>query len=536
METDQTKFKLNIPLLNSQNKMVNMRVGEILFLLGANGTGKSGLLYHINKMRPDATYWIKATRQTFFSDNYTMFRPSEIQNVERRIERTDTKPDSRFKDDHAAAKPNIIITRLMHAMQKQNSQIAQIVRKEKEKLDGYLEQNTSPLDTVNRVMSILNLPIITKEVNYDENILVQNNNGDEFALEQLSDGERTVLLITAEVITTPPDTMILIDEPERHLHRSIISPLIKQLLLIKKTCCFIIATHEVTLPLDHPESQTLFVRSCQFDNGIPAMWDIDHLAANDEINEKVKADILGSRRKLLFVEGTTTSLDKLLYSVIFPDVTIIPKQGFSDVIQAVKHIRSSEKLHWLKAYGIIDKDYHTPEQIASLQACGVYSLPVHSIESIYYSRKMLEMVCDHVPHLKQTRPIDIAIDKALDGFSQSAGILGKHIVTQKIRREILQKIPDPINENPINISLQPKQMILEESQLLQKLITELDYDSIIAKYSVKRTNIPSLITGVFGLKQTIYEQSVCQIVRDDSAAKQYVTDMFGALYCKLLSN
>ena len=42
---------------------------------------------------------------------------------------------------------------------------------------------------------------------------------------ELSDGERNALLIGSDVLTTEPNSLIILDEPERHLHRSIISPL-----------------------------------------------------------------------------------------------------------------------------------------------------------------------------------------------------------------------------------------------------------------------------------------------------------------------
>jgi hypothetical protein len=45
-----------------------------------------------------------------------------------------------------------------------------------------------------------------------------------------------------------------------------------------------------------------------------------------EIDETLKRDLLGARRKMLFVEGTTRSLDAPLYSLLFPQVSVIPKK------------------------------------------------------------------------------------------------------------------------------------------------------------------------------------------------------------------
>jgi predicted ATPase len=92
--------------------------------------------------------------------------------------------------------------------------------------------------------------------------MARKNDGTEFSAAQLSDGERKALQIAGSVLTAPPGTLFLIDEPERHLHRSIISPLLIQLFERRRDCGFIISTHDHDLPLDAFEARTLLLRSC----------------------------------------------------------------------------------------------------------------------------------------------------------------------------------------------------------------------------------------------------------------------------------
>ena len=47
---------------------------------------------------------------------------------------------------------------------------------------------------------------------------------------ELSDGEKSALLLGAEIISQPSGTIFLIDEPERHLHRNITSKLVLELI------------------------------------------------------------------------------------------------------------------------------------------------------------------------------------------------------------------------------------------------------------------------------------------------------------------
>ena len=73
--------------------------------------------------------------------------------------------------------------------------------------------------------------------------------------------ERNAMILAAHVITADPGTVFLIDEPERHLHRSIIQPFLSALFdLRKEECTFIIATHEIALPITNPDARVLIAQ------------------------------------------------------------------------------------------------------------------------------------------------------------------------------------------------------------------------------------------------------------------------------------
>ena len=78
--------------------------------------------------------------------------------------------------------------------------------------------------------------------------MASKSGSDSYSVAEMSDGERNALLLAAEVLTVPSGTLILIDEPELHLHRSIISSLLTGLFSNRSDCMFVISTHEVMLP------------------------------------------------------------------------------------------------------------------------------------------------------------------------------------------------------------------------------------------------------------------------------------------------
>ncbi len=85
-----------------------------------------------------------------------------------------------------------------------------------------LSNNQAPLQAINELLAISNIPIkIT--LGKDEQLFASKNGSEPYSIAELSDSERNALLIGADVLTTEPNTLIILDEPERHLHRSIIA-------------------------------------------------------------------------------------------------------------------------------------------------------------------------------------------------------------------------------------------------------------------------------------------------------------------------
>jgi hypothetical protein len=230
---------------------------------------------------------------------------------------------------------------------------------------------------INDLLRLSNLPIV---IDVDENgqILATKSDSMPYEFSQLSDGERNAILIASDVLTAKSGTLLLIDEPERHLHRSIISPLLTLLFATRPDCAFVISTHELMLPLDNPNSKTLMLRSCTVDGRSVRAWDADFAPTDEEIGEDLKKEILGARRNMLFVEGVEGSLDNALYSVVFSDVSVLFKGTSRDVINAVSAIRNTDNLHWLHAFGIVDNDGRSHEEIQSLKERGVYALDLFS--------------------------------------------------------------------------------------------------------------------------------------------------------------
>jgi len=212
------------------------------------------------------------------------------------------------------------------------------------------------------------------------------------------------------------------------------------------------------------------------------------------IDEELKKDILGARNKILFVEGSETSLDKALYSLIFPEVTIVPKASCRDVIHSVKSIRNTETIHRLEAWGIIDNDGRTPDEIQTLNDRGINTLECFSVESIYYHPQIIEIIaknhCDNIGG-DPDQIIQEAKTAAFEAIPKQIDRLCAKVVEKSVRENLLNQLPslkDIKNGKPVNINLDVASMHNNECEKLNKALAEKDLNTIISRYPIRETN------------------------------------------------
>ena len=211
----------------------------------------------------------------------------------------------------------------------------------------------------------------------------------------MSDGEKSALLLAAEVLTTPEESIYIIDEPERHLHRSISAGLVEAIIKDRPDSHFVILTHDLELAaaLGEGAGQVYSLTAVRMDRrGAPTDGNCFRSTRQLRFLKAHALAILGGRRDLLFIEGEKHSLDLRLYKLLFPNWSLYPAGGCDQVIRAVTGLRDSQSHHWLNARGVVDGDGRTEVEKSSLHARGILALPVSEVENLYYSDAVMRAV------------------------------------------------------------------------------------------------------------------------------------------------
>ena len=384
-----------IPRTDGTVLSVPQDIGDQLYIIGANGSGKSALIQHLVSQGGARVRRVSAHRQTWLPSGTINFTPTNRKNWDKNFRGYEIRPDARWMDHDPVSKQSAILFDLVAA---DNERARSIQRRVDDgNLDGAVKkasETTPPFRRLNELLTLGRLTVCL-ENSKGEEILAQHRGSEaRFSIAKMSDGERSAAILAADVLTADPGTVFLIDEPERHLHRAIIEPFLSALFNERGDCLFVVATHEMSLPLVTSASPAIVVRSCAWNGDVASKWDAEYLAPNMDLPEELRRAVLGARKRVLFVEGTDASLDQGLYSVLFPDTSVTPIGNCVDVQRAVTGLRRASDLHDVEAFGLIDRDDRSEGDIAALVKDWVFVLDSCSVEGLYYCREAIVAIAN----------------------------------------------------------------------------------------------------------------------------------------------
>jgi AAA domain, putative AbiEii toxin, Type IV TA system len=475
--------------------------------------------HNINNQRK-----ISANRQVWLNSDTVDLTPAGRQSTAQQMVSIDSQERSRYRDDYATQKSQATIFDIIEAENIESRKIANALRNGDKNLVAELLKKESSIKQLNDILKISNL-------NFHVSIeaggkVCANRAGDAlFSITELSDGERNALLIVANVLTAPENTLILLDEPERHLHRSIVSPLITTLLEYRNDCAFVVSTHDISLPIDQVSCSVLLVRS--YTHRLRS-WEADYIKSIENFNELddgVALAILGSRRKLLFIEGLSSSLDLQLYQILFPGITIKPLGSCVDVERVVKGLRATAHEHWVTAFGIVDKDNRTDADCQKFSTEGIFPLEQYSVESLYYHPVVIKKLLKKITATTGENESDVYLaltTKIIDIAKNHKNRLAARMIERKFRDLLTSRAPDwkKIQSSNVVISESTESMLVGEKQMLDDILLSSDIEKIISRYPMRETEALTEIAKALSFKSCEkYEHAVRKMLIDDEGVR-----------------
>lgn len=496
-----------------------------MFVVGPNGSGKSALLQHLASTCTDKIRRIFAHRQTWLQSGSLTLTPDRRRQFEQERRSYETRQDSPWVDHTGAETHAAVLFDLVAAENKRARSIAEYVTQSKDECAKKAANAASPFTRLNDLLALGTLRVSLHNLD-DVEIVARKGSGPTYGMERMSDGERNAVIMAATVLTVESGTTLLIDEPERHLHRAIIAPFLSALFVQRLDCSFVVSTHELFLPVEHPNAQVLMTRSCTWAGDAPQAWDLELLARATELPEELRLAVLGARSRVLFVEGTSTSLDLPLYGALFPELSVLPRGSCTEVERAVRGLRATEGYHHVAAYGIVDRDDLDDAAAANLSEVGVFALAVRSVESLYYCSEAMQAVARH-----QADSMDLDAEDLVGSAKRNALAalapeeVAHRMAARRCERQmhdaVLRQLPDSKSIQQATgptINVQVPSGYTDEVARFQGLLAEHDFDALVTPYPLRETRAFGAITQALKCASTRdYEQMVVVRTAKDEA-------------------
>lgn len=497
LESTSKQLKIQLDNLNFNINFFNKLnfFSNNIVAIGANGSGKTTLANHLRTYLQNIGIVVSAQRVLNIPQFHSIDNPTRTLATLKRYQ----EHDKTYKNENCYSNLrdefNVILQNLLaeNIFENNNySKQALLLAKEDKPIPN------PPISNLIKAFSIWNDLLEHRVIDTIDgvNIVVRvNENPDHYQAIQMSDGEKVILYLIAQILQAPKDGFIIVDEPEMHLHKTILKKLWNRLEAERDDCIFIYLTHDLDFATSRNTAKKIWLKSY----APPQNWEFENISPN-ELPESLMLELLGSRRTILFCEGEKGKIDESIYQHLFPNYSIVPVGNCTAVIN---YTRAYNKLPdtYSKAIGVIDADFHETAEIESLKKDGIFTYEVAEPENLFLNVDYLLLLAKQ---LMKEDDIDIDNIKAniLSKFETDKELQISNYLSAKINYLYSAShvnrgnTKDNViaNLDSFNSNIKIEDWYNEREKEIDRIIAEKDYNNAILLYNNK------------GLKQIVNQQ------------------------------
>ncbi|MGF2056684.1 DUF4435 domain-containing protein [Enterococcus innesii] len=367
-------------------------------LVGGNGAGKSSFASFLKDSMSNNIVVIPAQKFLFYNRQINSLHLTDKEKM-RNIQQTNFIGKGKFTtiiQDYEVREfmndLSELFSRLVTVISNEQVQEVNKIFDEGELSES--NRDNTILFKINKLWQSL-IPDIVFELDTTNRILNPKKNNQIYSINSLSDGEKAILYYVCQIFLAEPNSFIVVDEPETFLNVSNFSRLWDTLESYRQDCKFIYISHVIDFIVSRSNVDMLWCKQFTY----PDSWNIERVEyEGDLVNEFPKgllSEILGARIPILFCEGDKNSHDYFVYSNLFrEEVVVCPVGGHTKVIEYTRAYNNSPVLDNNCAYGIIDSDLMSEDQILKYKSDNVYTLPFNEIEMIFFTRETISNVLE----------------------------------------------------------------------------------------------------------------------------------------------
>jgi len=416
-------MEIKFPRRNGEGTEESLELKSNIVIVGANGSGKSrmGVWIDQENSEDNSIYRISAHRALQIPNNVPSKNLSTAKDdflYGRQINQGSNADAIKFQTKYGG-QPAIhlqndfqnVLSMLFAKAAKRNEDYINSCRDNKSE-----QQLPIPNSVSEDLLDIWNNLLPHRKIELEDYRVMVSSTSTSYHGKEMSDGERVVLYLIASCLCVRENSLIIIDEPELHIHKVLMSKLWTQIEEKRSDCQFIYITHDLDFTVSRNDAKKIWVKEHNGSN----KWHWSEVPENEEIPEGLMLQIVGSRKPVLFVEGEKgKSLDLPIYEAVYPDLTIIPRSSCSKVIEATKAMKDNLSLHSNSIFGLIDRDNRPDNELEALRRYGVYNIDLGEVENLLCIPDIVQLVAEHLVYEDVLSTVEKCKQKMFDIFQDN---------------------------------------------------------------------------------------------------------------------
>ena len=212
---------------------------------------------------------------------------------------------------------------------------------------------------------------------------------------EMSEGERSILYLIARIVTAPAG-IVLIDEPEVHMHSLLARRFWDVVEQSRRDCRFAYVTHDLPFALSRRHARMVVVRAENSVSVIPTTERIPPEIFNEIYGT---ATLSVSANRLVFCEGVDDgSIDRPFYEAWFTSgsTSVAPVGSCTAVRQSTAVFKAGDMISAANPVGLIERDFWPDHWLTSRTSEGFHVLPVHEVEGLFCLKEVAEAAAIHL--------------------------------------------------------------------------------------------------------------------------------------------
>lgn len=330
----------------------------------------------------------------------------------------------------------------------------------------------------------------------------------------MSDGERVIFYLIGQCLCAREGAIIVIDEPEIHLHKAIQDALWNSIERARPDCTFVYLSHDLTFAADRTGATKICLKD--FSSAGFSWYEIEQ---QEHIPDDVYLEILGSRKPIIFVEGTSGSLDLEVYQMAYPEFSVKPLGGCTAVVSATKAFDDLKHMHHMTCFGLVDRDYLSDGQIQAYIRKKVYTPKVAEIENIFLIPELITAVANRLM-LDESETLRSVKDFVIKTFERELKVHAQQAAHHRVTLMLGQYSSRSTSMDEYNIDLKTHLDQIDPISIYndvlnegQALISASDYIQILKVFN--RKDLLSNVTYLFDIRRGTYLEKIRELAKRD---------------------